>query len=155
MAASDRDAAAGVIHDLAAAGRAGASYADLGMAAGVSRQAARMRWPDVVGTQWVLYLLTGKSGPHGTATRVFRSEEKAIETGRTAVEEGALADEGVVGAVVINSARQTVWACYFSDGTWAPVEIALPEDLETVPPAGEAGYSDWLHWWEQHITRLL
>ncbi|WP_237540739.1 MULTISPECIES: hypothetical protein [unclassified Streptomyces] len=139
----------------ARAGRAGASYADLGMAAGVSRQAARKRWPDAVGTQWVLYLLTGKSGPHGTVTRVFRSEEKAIETGRTAVDEGALSDDGAVGAVVISSARQTVWACYFSDGTWAPEEITLPEDLEIVPSAGEAGHSDWLHRWEQHVTRLL
>lgn len=40
-----------------------------------------------VGTQWTLYTLTGKSRPHGMATQVFRSSGKAIETGRTAVDE--------------------------------------------------------------------
>ncbi|MFF3748509.1 hypothetical protein [Streptomyces kronopolitis] len=136
------------------AGRAGATYADLGLSADITRQAARKRWPGTVGTQWALYLLTGKAHPHGMATRVFRSGEKAIETGRTAVDEGALADDGAVGAVVIDSARQAVWACYFNDGTWAPEDITLPEALRTVPATGEAGHGDWLHRWEQHITSL-
>ncbi|WP_413804198.1 hypothetical protein [Streptomyces sp. OE57] len=137
------------------AGRAGATYADLGLSAGITRQAARKRWPGTVGTQWVLHLLTGKSHPHGMITRVFRSDEKAIETGRTAVDEGALAEDGAVGAVVIDSARQAVWACYFHVGTWAPEEITLPEVLRTVPRTGEDSHGDWLHRWEQHITSLL
>lgn len=137
------------------AGRAGATYADLGLSAGITRQAVRKRWPGTVGTQWMLYLLTGKSRPHGMITRVFRNGEKAIETGRTAVDEGALAEDGAVGAVVIDSSRQAVWACYFHDGTCAPEEIALPEVLRTVPRTGEDGHSDWLHRWEQHITSLL
>lgn len=150
------DAARELAADAAArAGRAAATYADLGEAAGVSRQAARKRWPDAVGTHWTLYLLTGKNRPHGMAVKVFRSSSKAIETGRTAVDEGALADDCAVGAVVINSARQAVWACYFDDGTYAPEEITLPEDLQTIPATGEAGHSDWLNRWEQHITRLL
>ncbi|MBT2423491.1 hypothetical protein J7F01_09940 [Streptomyces sp. ISL-22] len=30
------------------------------------------------------------------------------------------ANGGIVGVVVINSAREAVWASYFNDGTWAP-----------------------------------
>ncbi|GGU67793.1 hypothetical protein [Streptomyces daghestanicus] len=127
------------------AGRAGASYADLGGACGIARQAARKRWPEAVGTHWALYLLTGKSRPHGMITQVFRSSGKAIETGRTAVDEGALADDGAVGAVVINATREVVWACYFNDGTYAPEEITLPEDLRTVPVPGSPEHADWLH----------
>ncbi|MER8225390.1 hypothetical protein ABTZ58_33525 [Streptomyces sp. NPDC094143] len=137
------------------AGRAAATYADLGEAAGITRQAARKRWPDAVGTQWTLYTLTGKSRPHGMATQVFRSSGKAIETGRTAVDEGALADDGAVGAVVVNSAREAVWACYFNDGTWAPEEIAMPEDLQTVPAPGSPEHGEWLHKWDQFITNNL
>ncbi len=137
------------------AGRAAATYADLGEAAGISRQAARKRWPEAVGTYWALYLLTGKHRPHGVAVQVLRSSSKAIETGRTAVDEGALTEDGAVGAVVINAAREAVWACYFDDGTCAPEEITLPEALQNVPAPGEDGHSDWLHRWEQHITRLL
>jgi hypothetical protein len=137
------------------AGRAGATYADLGEAAGITRQAARKRWPEAVGTHWALYLLTGKSRPHGMAVQVFRSSGKAIEDGRTAVDEGALANDGAVGAVVINAAREAVWACYFNDGTWAPEEICLPEDLQTVPDPGGPEHGDWLHTWEQFITHHL
>ncbi|MFF2411415.1 hypothetical protein [Streptomyces sp. NPDC058092] len=151
------DAAQQLATDAAArAGRAGGSYSELGEAAGgISRQAARKRWPDAVGTQWTLYLLTNKSHPRGMAVQVFRSSGKAIENGRTAVDEGALTDDGTVAAVVIDSSRQVFWACSFNDGTWAPQEITLPEDLETVPGPGKDGHSDWLYRWEQHITRLL
>lgn len=137
------------------AGRAGASYADMGLATGISRQAARKRWPDAVGTQWTLYTLTGKSRPHGMTTQVFRSIGKAIETGHTAVDEGALADDGAVGAVVINSAREAVWTCYFNHGTWAPEEITMPEELLNVPAPGSPEHGDWLHKWDQFITRNL
>jgi hypothetical protein len=91
------------------------------------------------------------------ATQVFRSSGKAIETGRTAVDEGALAlaSDGAVGAVVINSAREAVWASYFNDGTWAPEEIVLPEDLQTVPAPGTPEHGDWLHKFDQFITRHL
>ncbi|MFB6961723.1 hypothetical protein ACFCYB_33235 [Streptomyces sp. NPDC056309] len=136
------------------AGRAGATYADLGQAAGITRQAARKRWPDTVGTQWVLYLLTGKSHPRGMAVRLFRSSEKAIENGRTSVDEGALTDDGAVAAVVIDSTHQVVWACHFNNGTWAPEEITLPDALQAVPRTGEDGHADWVHQWEQHITSL-
>lgn len=137
------------------AGRARASYADLGLAAGITRQAARKRWPDTVGTQWVLYLLTGKSHPRGMATIVFRSSEKAVQIGLTAVDEGALADDGAVAAVVIDSAREVVWACRFNNDTLSPEEITLPGDLQTVPATGEAGHFDWTHRWEQHVTKCL
>ncbi|MFD8261975.1 hypothetical protein ACFV19_24280 [Streptomyces griseoluteus] len=46
-------------------------------------------------------------------TKVFRSSTKAIETGRAAVEEGSLADDGAVGAVVINATLKLVWGCHF------------------------------------------
>ncbi|MEU0169030.1 hypothetical protein ACL07V_36690 [Streptomyces sp. MB22_4] len=136
------------------AGRAAASYAELGEAAGISRQAARKRWPEAVGTHWALYLLTGRSRPHGMTVQVLRSSSKAIETGRAAVDEGALTEEGAVGAVVINAAREAVWACYFDSGTYAAEEVTLPEDLQQVPAPGEDEHSDWLHRWEQYITRL-
>jgi hypothetical protein len=139
----------------ARAGRAGANYADLGEASGITRQAARKRWPDAVGTHWTLYTLTGKSHPHGMTTQVFRSSAKAIDTGRSAVDEGALADDGAVGAVVINSAREVMWACYFNDGTWAPEETTLPEDLQTVPTPDSPEHAAWLHRWEHHISRML
>ncbi|MET8647672.1 hypothetical protein [Streptomyces sp. NPDC004675] len=89
------------------------------------------------------------------AVQVLRSSRKAIEIGRTAVGEGALAKDGAVGAVVINAAREAVWACYFDDGTYAPEEITLPEDLQHVPAPDEDVHSDWVHQWEQHMTRLL
>ncbi|MFF2520317.1 hypothetical protein [Streptomyces sp. NPDC058086] len=73
------------------------------------------------------------------AIKVFRSSGKAIDAGRTAVDDGALADDGAIAAVVIGSDHQAVWACSFNDGTWAPEEITLPEDLLTVPATGEAG----------------
>ncbi|MFJ2272393.1 hypothetical protein ACIOHO_40210 [Streptomyces sp. NPDC087849] len=150
------DAARALAIDVAArAGRAGASYADLGEASGITRQAARKRWPEAVGTHWALYLLTGKSHPHGMAVRVLRSSSKAIETGRTAVDEGALTEDGAVGAVVINAAREAVWACYFNDGTYAPEEVALPEGLLTVPVPGSPEHGDWLHKFDQFITRNL
>ncbi|WP_251021830.1 hypothetical protein [Streptomyces sp. ISL-98] len=60
-----------------------------------------------------------------------------------------------MGAVVINSAREAVWACYFNDGTWAPEEIALPEDLQTAPAPGSPEHTEWLYRWEQHITSRL
>ncbi|MGW0694877.1 MULTISPECIES: hypothetical protein [unclassified Streptomyces] len=139
----------------ARAGRAGANYAELGeYAGGISRQAARKRWPDAVGTQWTLYLLTGKSHPHGMSVSVFRSSGKAIDAGRTAVDDGALTDDGAIAATVVDSSRHAMWACSFNDGTWGPEEITLPEELQTVPPTGQAGHTDWLHQWEQHITRL-
>ncbi|MEU1185961.1 hypothetical protein ABZ464_51805, partial [Streptomyces sp. NPDC005820] len=63
------------------------------------------------------------------------------------MDEGALADDGAVGATVVNSAREAVWACYFNDGTWAPEEITMPEDLQTVPAPGSPEHGDWLHKW--------
>ncbi|MFF7903796.1 hypothetical protein ACFZCV_34325 [Streptomyces sp. NPDC007920] len=65
---------------------------------------------------------------------------------------GALADDGAVAAVVIDSARQVVWACRLNAITWAPEEITLPDELQPVPATGEDGRTDWLHRWEQHIT---
>lgn len=131
------------------AGRAGATYADLGEAAGITRPGR----PQAVA--WALYLLTGENRPHGMAVRVFRNSGKAGETGRTAVDEGALADDGAVGAVVINAAREAVWACYFNDGTWAPEEITLPKNLQTVPAPGRSEHEDWLLKWDPFITRDL
>ena len=58
-------------------------------------------------------------------------------------------------AVVIDSARQVLWACFFHDGVWAPEEITLPEDLHTVPATSDAEHGHRLHRWEQHITSSL
>lgn len=127
----------------------------MGEAAGITCQAARKRWPEAVGTHWALCLLTGKNRPHGMTTQVFHSSGEAIGIGRAAVDEGALTDDGAVSAVVVNAAREAVRACYFNDGTWAPQEITLPEDLQTVPASGSAEHGDWLHKWDRFITRNL
>lgn len=103
---------------------------------------------------WALHLLTGKNRPACRVSRVLRSS-KLIESGRTAVGEGVLPEDGAVAAVVIDAADETVWACHFNHGTCAPEETVLLKDLETVPALGEGGHSDWLRRWEQHITCLL
>ncbi|CAL9672926.1 hypothetical protein [Streptomyces sp. enrichment culture] len=137
------DAARELANDAATrAGRAGATYADLGESSRITRQAARKRWPEAVGTHWALYLLIGKNHPHSMSVQVFRSSAKAIVTGRTAVDDGALADDGAVGAVVVNAAREAVWACRFNDNAWAPEEITLPEDLQTVLAPGGPEHGD-------------
>ncbi|MFJ2819007.1 MULTISPECIES: hypothetical protein [unclassified Streptomyces] len=137
----------------ARAGRAGASYAQLGEAAGnLSRQAARKRWPEAVGTHWVLYTITGKEAPHGRATSLYRSAEKAVERGRTAVDEGALADDGAIAAAVVNSAREVVWACWFNDAVWGPEETELPQDLRSVPVPEAPEHADWQQRWEQFVS---
>ncbi|MFG3480123.1 hypothetical protein ACGF3K_33590 [Streptomyces sp. NPDC047980] len=129
------------------AGRAGATYADLGKSAGITRQAARKRWPDAVGTQWSLFLLTGKSHPHGLNVKVFRSRGRAIDAGRTAVDDGALSHDGAIAAVVVDSSRRTAWAYSFNSSTWGPQEITLPEKLQTVPTTSDAGHSNWVQQW--------
>ncbi|WP_333744987.1 hypothetical protein [Streptomyces ardesiacus] len=149
----------GAMHPLADeiaahAGRAGAGYPELGKAAGgISRQAARKRWPGAAGTQWSLYLLTGNKPPRGMAVRMFRSHDKATEAGRTAVGGNPFSDDGTIASAVINSAREAVWACYLDSGTYSPEELTLPEDLQAVPATGNAGHADWVHRWEQHIAR--
>ncbi|MFD9053262.1 hypothetical protein [Streptomyces zaomyceticus] len=151
VAAEVGSAARQLVDDAAArAGRAGASYAELGEAAGgLSRQAARKRWPEAVGTHWVLYTITGKQQPRGRATTLYRSKAKAIERGRTAVDEGALADDGAIAATVVDSAREVVWACRFNDAIWGPEETELPENLRSVPAPETPEHADW-HWrWEQ------
>lgn len=85
---------------------------------------------------------------------MFRSSDRAIGSGRTAVETGALAEDGAVAAIVVNSFRQAVWACSFNDSTRAPEEVTLPEDLRTVPRADEDGHSDWLHRRTRHGARV-
>ncbi|MFH9742678.1 hypothetical protein ACH4MA_33945 [Streptomyces roseolus] len=136
------------------AGRAGASYTELGEAVGgLSRQAARKRWPEAVGTHWVLYTITGKEPPRGRATSLYRSKDKAIERGRTAVDEGALADDGAIAAVVVNSGREVEWACWFNDAIWGPEETELPEDLRSVPAPEAPEHTDWQWRWEQFVSR--
>lgn len=136
------------------AGRAGASYTELGEAVGgLSRQAARKRWPEAVGTHWVLYTITGKEPPHGRATSLYRSKDKAIERGRTAVDEGALDDDGAIAAVVVNSGREVEWACWFNDAIRGPEETELPEDLRSVPAPEAPEHTDWQWRWEQFVAR--
>ncbi|MFB7575988.1 hypothetical protein [Streptomyces sp. NPDC056165] len=92
------------------AGRAGAGCPELGEAAGgISRQAARKRWPDAVGTQWNLYTLTGTEHPHGAGVALFRSREKAIGRGQYAVQQGQATAGGTIAAAVADSTRTVVW----------------------------------------------
>ncbi|WP_235613894.1 hypothetical protein [Streptomyces olivochromogenes] len=46
--------------------------------------------------------------------RVVRSP---LDEQRSPTDRHCFADDGAVGAVVINAARQAVWVCYFNDGT--------------------------------------
>lgn len=154
VAAEIGSAARQLVDDAATrAGRAGASYAELGEAAGgLSRQAARKRWPEAVGTHWVLYTITGKQQPRGRTTTLYRSEAKAIELGRTAVDEGALADDGAIAAAVVDSGREVVWACRFNESIWGPEETELPESLRSVPVPEAPEHTDWQWRWEQFVA---
>ncbi|MGW4559644.1 hypothetical protein ACWEOV_39415 [Streptomyces sp. NPDC004365] len=73
---------------------------------------------------------------------------------KAAVDEGVLADDGAVGAVVINSAREAVQARYFDDGTHAPKRSPCPRTCRPSLAAGEDRHGNWLHRWDHHITRL-
>ncbi|MEV5758393.1 hypothetical protein AB0L61_16735 [Streptomyces tendae] len=150
----------GVMHPLTAeiaarAGRAGAGYPELGEAAGgISRQAARKRWPDAANTQWNLYTLTGPEHPHGAGVALYRSREKAISRGLYAVRQGQATTGGTFAAAVSDSTRAVVWACHFDPLTYDAVEVSLPESLQTVPAAGSQEHTDWLHSWARHVDGL-
>lgn len=88
------------------------------------------------------------------AVQVLRSSSKT-RPGAPPWTRAPRAEDSAVSAVVGEGAREAVWACCFNDGTCAPEEITLLEDLQNVPVPGEDGDSDWLYWWEQRITRLL
>ncbi|MFD9244534.1 hypothetical protein ACFV0D_21905 [Streptomyces sp. NPDC059556] len=120
------------------------------VAAEVGSAARQVVW-EAVGTHWVLYAITGNEQPQGRTTSLYRSEAKAVERGRTAVDEGALADEGAIAAVV-NSAREVLWACWVKDAIRGPEETELPENLRSVPAPETPEHADWQWRWEQFVA---
>ncbi|MGW3192492.1 hypothetical protein ACWDBT_32180 [Streptomyces ardesiacus] len=148
----------GTMHPLAdeiaaRAGRAEAGYPELGKAAGgISRQAARKRWP-AAGTQWSLYLLTGNKPPRGMAVRMFRSHDKATEAGRTAVGGNPFRTMAPSPPPSSTPPAKPHGPATSTAAPTSPDELTLPEDLQAVPATGNAGHADWVHRWEQHIAR--
>ncbi|MFD6278795.1 hypothetical protein ACFWFI_25005 [Streptomyces sp. NPDC060209] len=141
-----------VMEDAAArAGRAGASYPEMGAAAGITRQAARNRWPQAVGTRWYLHTLTGRQHPHGAGTATTRSRDKAVATGWDAVRKGDAATGGAVAAVVCDSERRVVWACFFDPAEYDAVTIKVPDDLIDVPADGDEDHQAWTDQWAQFV----
>ncbi|MFE1909533.1 hypothetical protein ACFW96_38625 [Streptomyces gardneri] len=68
------------------------------------------------------------------------------------MDEGVLADDGAIVAVVVNSGREVVWACWFNDAIGGPEETELPESLRVpVPEAPEHADRQWR--WEQFVSR--
>jgi hypothetical protein len=137
------------------AGRSGASYPEMGVAAGVTRQAARNRWPQAVGRRWHLYTMTGREHPHGAGTAFFRGRDKAVQTGWDAVRKGESASGGEVAATVTDSERRVVWSCVFDPVAYDAVPIELPENLTTVPTGGGQDYQMWFHRWTQFVDAEL
>ncbi|MFE7757192.1 hypothetical protein [Streptomyces sp. NPDC057429] len=130
----------------ARSGRAGASYPEMGAAARITRQSARNRWPQAVGTRWNLHTLTGRRPPHGTDTVMTRSREKAVITGWDAVRQGDAATGGVLAAVVSDSEHRVVWASLFDPAEYDAVVVEVPDDLVDIPTGGEA-HQAWADRW--------
>lgn len=152
VAAECESVAEQVMEDAAArAGRAGASYPEMGAAAGITRQAARNRWPQAVGTRWTLYTLTGRQHPHGFGAVTTRSRDKAVTTGWDAVREGDAATGGVLAAVVYDSERRVVWACLFDPAEYDAVTVEVPEDLVLVPAGSDEDHRAWTGRWAQFV----
>lgn len=138
----------------ARAGRAGAGYPELGEAAGgITRQAARKRWPESVGTKWYLYTLFWRDGPQAEIT-MRRSREKAINDSQYAVRQGELTTGGVVAAVVTDAARNVSWSTHFDPTIYDAVEMTLPDDLLAVPASDTPQYTAWLSAWERFIHEV-
>lgn len=141
-----------VMVDAAArAGRAGASYPEMGAAAGITRQAARKRWPQAVGTRWTLHTLTGYQQPHGSGTATTRSRDKAVTAGWDAVRKGDAATGGAVAAVVCDSERRVVWACLLDPAEYDAVTVEVPEDLVLVPAGSDEDHRAWTGRWAQFV----
>ncbi|MET7714841.1 hypothetical protein [Streptomyces sp. NPDC005407] len=139
----------------ARAGRAGASYPEMGAATGLTRQAARQRWPQAVGTRWHLHTMTGRQHPHGAGTMLLRSRDKAVSTGWDAVRKGEAASGGAIAAVVSDSERQVVWSCVFDPVDYDAVSIDVPKELGTVPAGGGEDYQMWFYHWTQFVDAEL
>ncbi|MEU1777011.1 hypothetical protein ABZ601_31435 [Streptomyces sp. NPDC012842] len=136
----------------AQSGRAGASYPEMGTAAGVTRQAARKRWPQAVGTRWNLHTLTGRQHPHGTDTVMTRSREKAVITGWDAVRKGDAATGGVLAAVVSDSEHRVVWASLFDPAEYDAVVVEVPDDLVDIPAGDSEAHQAWADRWATFVA---
>ncbi|MFB8027256.1 MULTISPECIES: hypothetical protein [unclassified Streptomyces] len=136
----------------ARSGRAGASYPEMGAAARVTRQAARKRWPQAVGTRWTLHTLTGRQPSHGTDTVMTRSREKAVITGWDAVRKGDAATGGVLAALVSDSEHRVVWASLFDPAEYDAVVVEVPDDLVDIPAGDSEAHQAWTGRWAQFVN---
>ncbi|MER5556271.1 hypothetical protein ABT001_32235 [Streptomyces sp. NPDC002793] len=136
----------------ARAGRAGASYPEMGAAARITRQSARNRWPQAVGTRWTLHTLTGRQPPHDTDTVMTRSREKAVITGWDAVRKGDAATGGVLAAVVSDSEHRVVWASLFDPAEYDAVVVEVPDDLVDIPSGDSEAHQAWADRWALFVA---
>ncbi|MET8481822.1 hypothetical protein ABZV68_32300 [Streptomyces clavifer] len=136
------------------AGRAGASFPEMGEAACITRQSARQRWPQAVGTRWYLHTLTGRRHPHGVEQSMLRSRDKAVSTGWAAVRKGEAGTGGTVAAVVCDSERRVVWSCLFDPVQYDAVATELPGDLASVPEGGD-DHARWVSRWGLFVDTEL
>ncbi|MEU9530382.1 hypothetical protein AB0D58_34095 [Streptomyces sp. NPDC048210] len=136
----------------ARSGRAGASYPEMGTAARITRQSARKRWPQAVGTRWTLHTLTGRQYPHGTDTVLTRSREKAVITGWDAVRKGDAATGGVLAAVVSDSEHRVVWASLFDPAEYDAVVVEVPDDLVDIPAGDSEAHQAWADRWALFVA---
>lgn len=142
----------------ARAGRAGAGFPELGEAAGITRQAARKRWPAAAGTIWRVHYLRGPAGAREVATASARSREQAVSRALDAVQQGLSKTGRDIAAAVTDSAG-TVVAAYVADHElYDAAEIALPSHLAVMPkeqnsPERQTWTDGWKAFTDKEIRR--
>ncbi|MFC8226345.1 hypothetical protein [Streptomyces sp. NPDC057287] len=153
VAAECGEVAEQVMKDAAArSGRAGASFPEMGAAAKITRQTARNRWPQAVGTRWSLHTLRGRQHPHGTDTVMTRSREKAVIAGWDAVRKGDAATGGVLAALVSDSEHRVVWASLFDPAEYDAAVIEVPDDLVDIPVGDGEAHQAWTDRWALFVA---
>ncbi|MFF4344309.1 hypothetical protein ACFY00_30830 [Kitasatospora sp. NPDC001540] len=138
------------------AGRAGAGFPELGEAAGISRQAARKRWPTAAGTIWRTHFLGGRPGARKVSTASARSREQAVSRAQYAVQRSLSHTDGDVAAVVTDSTGAVVLAYVADHELYDAAEVVLPEHLAAMPKdADSPERNTWMDNWQAFVDKEL
>ena len=138
------------------AGRAGAGFPELGEAAGITRQAARKRWPTAAGTIWRVHHLRGPVGAREVVTASVRSREQATGRALYAVQQGLSHADGDVAAVVTDSTGTVVTAYVADHELYDAAEITLPGLLTVMPKEqSSAERQRWADGWRALVDKEL
>ena len=138
------------------AGRAGAGFPELGEAAGISRQAARKRWPTAAGTIWRTHFLGGRLGAREVTTASVRSREQAVSRARYAVQQGLSSPDGDAAAVVTDSTGTVVLALVADHELYDAAEVALPDHLTVMPKDPDSPERrTWMDGWRTFVDKEL